>query len=277
MTLPDRWIISRLAATSAEVQRFTDRFEIGEAARIVQEFIWGEYCDWYIEAAKPRLYGKEGEDAKKTAQYVLWKGLDGALRLLHPFMPFITEEIWQMLPGSVGALINSHLPASAEALRDMAAEAEMGSMMELIRTIRNIKAEFGVASNKKVDAVFQGGDGELALVNRNMGLIRTLAGVENASTITPEAGKPAKAAAGVASGMGVFLPLEGMIDIGKEIERLKKEVAGIEKELAGVMGKLSNESFVSRAPESVVERERNKASELEAASIRFKARIEELS
>ena len=116
MTLPDRWIISKLAATSAEVQRFTDRFEIGEAARIVQEFIWGEYCDWYIEAAKPRLYGKEGEDAKKTAQYVLWKGLDGALRLLHPFMPFITEEIWQMLPGSAGALINSTLPPCGEKL-----------------------------------------------------------------------------------------------------------------------------------------------------------------
>ncbi len=276
LELVDRWILSRLAFISAEVQRFVDRFEIGEAARIVQDFIWGEFCDWYIEAAKPRLYGKGGDRAKKAAQRTIWQGLDGSLRLLHPFMPFITEEIWQMLPGSTGALIVSGLPAAENGLRDAEAESMMGFLMDTIRTIRNIKAEFGVASNKKVDAVFQGLAPDLGKIDANSGLIRTLAGVEGISLIGPDEPKPAKAAAGVASGLGIFLPLEGMIDIAKEMERLEKEVAGIEKELGAVASKLGNESFVSRAPQAVVERERMKLDELKSAEAMLKSRIEEL-
>jgi len=274
--LEDRWILSRLAFASAEVQRFVDRFEIGEAARTVQDFIWGEFCDWYIEAAKPRLYGRHGDESRKAAQYALWKGLDGSLRLLHPFMPFITEEIWQMLPGSSGALIVSGLPLSSESLRDSEAEAEVGMLTDVVRTIRNIKAEFAVASNKKVDAIFQGGGQDIDRIKSNMEFIRTLAGVEGASFISPGDSKPHKAAAGVSSGIGIFLPLEGMIDIGKETERLTREVAGIDKELAGVTAKLSNASFVSKAPEAVVERERTRSLELEAARAKLMARIEEL-
>ncbi|MBP7110709.1 MAG: valine--tRNA ligase [Firmicutes bacterium] len=276
LELADRWMLSRLAFTSAEVQRFVDRFEIGEAARVVQDFIWGEFCDWYIEAAKPRLYGKEGAKARKAAQRTIWQGLDGSLRLLHPFMPFITEEIWQMLPGSSGALIISGLPACEAGLRDAEAESSMAFLMDAIRTIRNIKAEFAVASNKKVDAVFQGLAPDLEKVWANSGLIRTLAGVEGIKLIGPEEQKPSKAAAGVVSGLGIFLPLEGMIDISKEIERLEKELAGIEKELASVSSKLANESFVSRAPQAVVDRERTKLDELRSAEAKLKSRIEEL-
>jgi len=259
------------------MQRFIDRFEIGEAARTVQDFIWNEYCDWYIEAAKNRLYGKEGEEAKRTAQYVLYKGLEGALALLHPFMPFLTEEIWQMLPGTRQALICSSLPPSDSGQKAPDAEAEMGSVIEIIRTIRNIKAEFGVASNKKVDAIFQAEEPALSPVSRNEGLIRMLAGVDKLTMLSPTQGKPKKAAAGVASGIGVFLPLEGMIDVSREIERLSKEVANLTNELSGISAKLSNESFLKKAPQAVVERERTRASEIEEASGKLKLRIKELS
>ncbi len=277
LELPDRWILSRLATASSEAQRYVDRFEIGEAARVVQDFIWGEFCDWYIEAAKPRLYGKKGDTAKQTAQNVAWRGLDGALRLLHPFMPFITEEIWQMLPGSTGALISSSLPDKSEEARDAEAEQDMGSLMEAIRIIRNIKAEFGVATNKKVDAIFQGGEDALRAFSSNSDLISTLAGLDGFSTITPESPKPQKAAQGVATGISIFLPLEGMIDISKELERLEKEASAQARELEGVKAKLSNESFVSRAPQAVVDRERSKAEELQASLSKIRARIIELS
>lgn len=277
MELVDRWMLSRLAFTSAEVQRFVDRFEIGEAARITQEFIWGEYCDWYIEAAKPRLYGKLGDKARRAAQYALWKGLDGSLRLLHPFMPFITEEIWQMLPGSSGALIASSLPSSDERLRDLEAEAAMSLVMDSVRAIRNMKAEFGVATNKKVDVVFQGTDEDLARVEGNMGMLATLAGVESHSLILPGSPKPHKAAAGIAAGLSIFVPLEGVIDIAKELDRLTREVSSMEKELAVVVAKLNNEAFVSRAPQAIVDRERAKAEELASSSKKLKARMEELA
>lgn len=277
LELPDRWILSRLAVASFEAQRYVDRFEIGEAARVVQDFIWGEFCDWYIEAAKPRLYGKKGDAAKVTAQYVAWKGLDGALRLLHPFMPFITEEIWQMLPGSTGALICSPLPERSGEARDAAAEQDMGMLMEAIRIIRNIKAEFGVATNKKVDAMFQGGEDALRAFSSNSDLISTLAGLDSFSTLSPEDAKPQKAAQGVASGISIFLPLEGMIDIAREMERLEREAGSQAKELESVRAKLSNESFVSRAPQAVVDRERSKAEELAASLSKIRARIEELS
>jgi len=260
-TLADRWILSRYAKTAAEVTANLEKYELGEAARSLYEFIWSEYCDWYIETAKARLYDKEDTTGRATAQYVLWYVLENTLKLLHPFMPFISEAIWQHLPHEGASIVRAAWPSAEEALLDDRAEAAMGAVMETIKAIRNMRAEVNVPPGRKSEVILLAAAEWQEVLAANAQYIRMLAAAEPVTVLPQTAAKPENAMAAVVSGVEVYLPLKGLIDVEKEKARLNKEREGLEKELARVGGKLANESFVTKAPAEVIEKERAKERE----------------
>ena len=263
-TLADKWILSRYNQTVSDVTRNLERFELGEAGIAIYEFIWNEFCDWYIELSKARLYNKEDSRARQTAQSVLCYVLENTLKLLHPFMPFITEEIWQHIPHEGDSIIVASWPVEQTTLTDKKAELNMEIVMETIKAIRNMRAEVNVAPGRKSEAILQLASAELVeLFELNASYVKTLAAVEplNVSLTTPE--KPENAMAAVVSGVEIYMPLKGLIDVDKETARLNKELLTLDKELARVSGKLSNEGFVAKAPPDVIEKEKAKQQEFE--------------
>ena len=260
-TLADRWILSRCQKTAAGVTQNLEKFELGEAGRMIYEFIWSEFCDWYIELAKGRLYEKDaaGERSKKTAQYVLSYVLERTLRLLHPFMPFLTEEIWQRVPHEGRSVMIAPWPEADESLVDETAEREMASIMEVIVRIRNMRAEVDAAPGKKSEVIVYFADKSLAPVfSAHAAYLAALAQAEPLTVLEDGAAKPENAMAAIAAGVEVYLPLKGLIDVEKERARLEKELANLAGEEKRLGGKLANEGFVKKAPPAVVEKEREK-------------------
>ena len=261
-TLADKWILSRLAHTEKEVTDLLGRFELGEAGRLVYEFIWGEFCDWYIELAKPRLYNKENAEERATAQHVICEALSSSMKLLHPYMPFITEEIWQCLPHEGDSIMVAAWPESDEQLFDAEAEAAMNAIMEAIKAIRNMRAEVNVAPGKKVPAILLVADELQQVVADNQSYIKLMASVDELSILPAGGDKPENAMAAVTKGIEVYLPLKGLIDVEKETQRLNKELDGMTKEIGRIEGKLNNAGFLAKAPAEVVEKEKTKAQEI---------------
>jgi valyl-tRNA synthetase len=273
-TLADKWILSRYAKTVNEVTRNLERFELGEAARLLYEFIWNEYCDWYIEMAKARLYNKEATEARGTAQYVLWYVLENTLKLLHPFMPFITETIWQHLPHEGQSIIIAHWPTDSSTFINEDIEQQMNTMMETIKSIRNMRAEVNVPPGKKSEVILQIAAGELQQVfANNLQYLKTLAAAEPIQLVGTEEAKPENAMTAVVSGVEIYLPLKGLIDIEKESARLNKELASLDKEIARIDGKLSNEGFVAKAPAEVIAKEKAKAGEYQEKQTAIRERL----
>ena len=263
-TLADKWILSRYNQTVSDVTRNLERFELGEAGRAIYEFIWNEFCDWYIELSKARLYNKEDSRARQTAQSVLCYVLENTLKLLHPFMPFITEEIWQHIPHEGDSIIVASWPVEQTTLTDKKAELNMEIVMETIKAIRNMRAEVNVAPGRKSEAILQLASAELVqLFELNASYVKTLAAVEPLNVSLTTAEKPENAMAAVVSGVEIYMPLKGLIDVDKETARLNKELLTLDKELARVSGKLSNEGFVAKAPPDVIEKEKAKQQEFE--------------
>ena len=275
LTLADRWILSRYDRVVAEVTRQLERFDLGEAARALYDFIWSELCDWYIELVKPRLYGKEGEEERRGAQAVLYHVLAGSLKLLHPFMPFLTEAIWQYLPGASRTIMLESWPESGQ-MEDPEGEAAMTAIMDVIRAIRNIRGEKGVAPGKKISAILFMDEEESPLIRDNLAYVKLLAGVESLEQCPRDAAKPAKAIAAVAAGIEIYLPLADLVDLEEEKRRLGKELDQAREELARSQAKLANESFISKAPPAVVEKERAKHSELQQKIEVLTARLAEI-
>ncbi|HZK37608.1 MAG TPA: valine--tRNA ligase [Clostridia bacterium] len=257
-TLADKWIISRLNNVVKEITENMDKFELGLAVQKLYDFIWSEYCDWYIELVKPRLYGEE-IDEKRVAQYTLTYVLENILKLLHPFMPFITEEIWQNLPTTQGSVIVAQWPEYKESEVYTAEEKDMELIMDAIKNIRNIRAEMNVASSRKAKLIVLTEDKNTAkIISENAKYFMTLASV---SEIEPAGNRdkiPKDAVSTVIEGAELFLPLEELIDFEKEIERLEKERSKLESEIKRVVGKLSNEGFVGKAPARLVDEEKQK-------------------
>ncbi|HEY3426015.1 MAG TPA: valine--tRNA ligase [Negativicutes bacterium] len=261
-TLADRWLLSRYTKTVNEVTRNLERFELGEAARLLYEFIWNEYCDWYIEMAKARLYNKEDVGGRTTAQYVLWHVLQNTLKLLHPFMPFITETIWQHLPHEGVSIMVADWPQEQAEFVDECSEQNMNIIMDTIKAIRNMRAEVNVPPGKKSEVILHIASSELqAVLTANIQYLKTLGSAEPVTIATSLQDKPENAMTAIVSGVEVYLPLRGLIDVAKETARLNKEVETINKELARIEGKLANSSFVAKAPAEVIEKERSKAIE----------------
>ncbi|HHX50948.1 MAG TPA: valine--tRNA ligase, partial [Clostridia bacterium] len=278
LELADRWILSRLNKVIEQVTQNLERYELGEAGRILYEFIWDEFCDWYIELVKPRLYGKKTPTARKTAQYVLWFVLSRTMQLLHPFMPFITEEIWQKLPHEGPTLMIHNWPETEKELSAPEEEERMYLLMEIIRTIRNLRAEMNVPPGKKAEVLLV-----VTEEDHYQELKEGLPYVEQLGAADPvylrvEVGeKPARALTGIVGGVEIFLPLAGLIDIEVETGRLEKELQTLAGELKRLEGKLNNEGFLVKAPAEVVSKERSKKEELLLKEKALRARLSMLS
>lgn len=261
-TLADKWILSRLQDTVKDVTGLLERFELGEAGRAIYDFIWSEVCDWYIEIAKPRLYNEEAAAERATAQHVLATVLVSAMKLLHPYMPFITEEIYQCLPHEAESIMISKWPVADESLVDPEAERGMNAIMDSIKAIRNMRAEVNANPGKKIPAIMLVSEDLREVVANNDSYIKLLGGIDNLELRPLNGEKPENAMAAVVTGIEVYLPLAGLIDVEKETQRLSKELAAMEKDLQRAGGKLNNAGFLAKAPEDVIAKERAKYEEL---------------
>jgi valyl-tRNA synthetase len=274
-SVADKWILTRLNETIETVTRLSDRYEFGEVGRALYNFIWDDFCDWYIEMAKLPLYG-EDEAAKKTTRSILAFVLDNTMRLLHPFMPFITEEIWQNLPHQGESITIASWPQVDPALTDREAAEEMKLLVEVIRAVRNIRSEVNTPLSKKVDMFLKAKDEKtLGTLENNRGYIVRFCNPENLE-IGLEVNAPEKAMTAVVTGLEIIMPLEGLINIDEEIARLQKEKEKLEKEVERVQRKLANEGFVKKAPEKVIEEERAKEKDYVEKRAAVEARINEL-
>ncbi|MDQ0269998.1 valine--tRNA ligase [Cytobacillus purgationiresistens] len=274
-SVADKWILTRLNETIETVTRLSDRYEFGEVGRVLYNFIWDDFCDWYIEMAKLPLYG-EDEAVKKTTRSVLAHVLDQTMRLLHPFMPFITEEIWQNLPHEGESITIAAWPTVREDLSDKGAAEEMKLLVEVIRSVRNIRAEVSTPMSKKINMMIKAKDAETAaILNKNQGYIERFCNPEEL-TIAIEISAPDKAMTAVVTGAEIILPLEGLINIEEEIARLQKEWDKLNKEVERVQKKLGNEGFMKKAPDNVIEEERAKEKDYAEKRAAVEARMKEL-
>ncbi|WP_422486818.1 valine--tRNA ligase [Gudongella sp. DL1XJH-153] len=254
----DKWILTRLNTVIGEVQDNMDKYEIGLAGQRMYDFIWEDYCDWYIEMVKSRLYGDD-KDSSRTAQNVLVVVLMETLKLLHPFMPFITEEIWQHLPENSEALIVESWPVADSSFIFEKEAEEIEFIKRAIKGIRNARAEMNIVPSKKSKLIFVLDDKtKEAVIEKGKLKFMTLASAEDIMFIDDKKSLGEDNISVVLDGCEIYLPLSDLIDFDKEIERLEKEKAKLEDEIKRVKSKLSNEGFVSKAPAKVVEEEKAK-------------------
>ena len=266
LTDEDKWILSAINSAAEEITANMERFELALASQKVYDLIWNNYCDWYIEFVKGRLYGEDEAD-KKAARRVLVICLKDLLKMLHPFMPFITEEIWSALPAVPsekteenpdGFLIRQAWPAVSAERSFPEEEAEINTAMEAIRVIRNIRNEAGTVPSRKVNAMVLAEGLTEEQLARTERLIRTQAGVEELKFIHAREELEGEVMSGVLQGAEIFIRTDDLMDYRTEFERLQKEKKKLEGEVTRVEKKLSNQGFVSKAPEAVIAAEREK-------------------
>jgi valyl-tRNA synthetase len=268
LSLADRWIISRLQTAEADVTKAIDNYRFDQAANAIYDFVWNNYCDWYLELSKPVLTNENAsEAAKRGTRRTLVRVLEATLRLCHPFMPFITEEIWQTvapLAGQSGdTIMLQAYPVADKEKIDVDAVAEMEWVMEFITGIRSIRSQMNIPPKKALPVILKDtSDEDLSRLAANQDFLSRLANLE--SIIQLEGKAPASATALVGK-MEILIPLEGLIDKDAEIKRLDKEIAKLEKTIKQSAGKLSNENYTAKAPAEVVEKERTKLAEMEQA------------
>jgi valyl-tRNA synthetase len=262
LSLPDRWILSRLKRVTAATANSLDNYRFNEAASELYNFVWHEFCDWYLEAVKPALYGKQGESQKQAALQVLWHTLRDILILLHPFMPFVTEEIWHKLPGTQGSIMKAAFPSdrsdAAEILPDEHVESQMTLLIELISGIRNVRGEMNIPPSLDLEVLVQSKDQTTnETIERHQDVVINLARLK-ALNVATAVERPKSSATAVVDGATIFVSLEGIIDVAKESERLEKEINKLSNELAGVLKKLENDAFLKKAPAPVVNKVKEK-------------------
>jgi valyl-tRNA synthetase len=273
-TLVDRWIISRSNRLIGDVNRLMEAYQFGEAARQIQDFLWNEFCDWYIEMSKVRLSSNDIRE-QNTARQVLVYMLERSLRLLHPFMPFVTETLWQSLPHEGPALIAASWPQQGWV--DDESEALVTALMDVVRAIRNARAEYHIEAGKRIPAIVVAGD-KTTVFTRYKEALCTLAHLDGESVVIAESVDegPAQALTLVEGGVEVYLPLEGVIDLDAERQRIAEEMEELTQRIGELEIRLRNESFVTRAPEHVVERERQKRDESRERWMLLRDRLQQL-
>lgn len=274
-TAADRWILSRVNDITREMTENLERFETGVALQKIYEFIWEEFCDWYIELVKPRLYDREDE-TRLEARYVLNYVLGTSMKLLHPYMPFITEEIYLHLVNGDESIMISKWPEYRQDYHFPGDEKKIALIMDAIKSIRNIRAEMNVPPSKKTKIVFVAGTEQAAILKDAGRFFERLAGASEITVQDNKTGISPDAVAAIVAGTEIFIPLEELIDIEKEIERLDREKANLEKELERVNSKLGNEGFVAKAPENVIAGERAKRAKYMEMYEKVLERIESL-
>lgn len=274
-TLADRWILARLNETVAHVTNQFEKFEFGEAGRALYNFIWNDYCDWYIEMSKEIL--NEGtEEQKATTRSILTYVLDQTLRLLHPIMPFVTEEIWQHLPHEGESIVTADYPVVHDEFKDEVARTNMNRIIELIKAVRNIRSEVNRPLSKSVDIMIQANSEEIKeVLKANRSFIERFCN-PNELIIDTKVDVPTEVMTAVIQGAEIFLPLQGLVDIKEELSRLEKELEKWQSEIKRAQGKLSNKRFVDNAPEEVVQAERDKEVEYQNRYKAVEDQIEKL-
>jgi valyl-tRNA synthetase len=282
-TVADAWILSRLADLAARVDTGILTYEFGETARALYDFFWNEFCDWYIELAKGRL--AEGGDARLAVQRNLVFVLDRALRLLHPMMPFVTEEIWHQLPLSEADSAPSLMvaawpdPAGLAHWRDEAGthgELAIAAVKEVVTSVRGVRSRYSVAPRASVDVIVKASGRLARLVEAESDIIRSLAGV-GTLTVAADATKPAHSAVSVALGAEIFVPLEGLVDFAHERARVEKELAAVVMEMQRLAAKLGNAGFLAKAAPEIVEKDSARASALAEQAAKLEGQFAELS
>ena len=273
LEIEDKWILSKLNDVVREVCDNMDSYELGVAAGKIYDFIWDSYCDWYIELTKPRLNGDD-EESKLAAQKVLLYVLTEILKLVHPFMPFITEEIWQALPHEGEALMVERYPAYQEALNFPADEQNFEMVMNAIKAVRARRSEMNVPPSRKAHLLIA--TDKKAAFEAGLSYICKLAYASEVSVLDAAPESTAGMVSVVTDNARLFIPMAELVDLEKERARIEKELANAEKQLAGQIGKLSNQNFVTRAPEAVVNAEREKKAKLEALIENLKLSLENL-
>ena len=275
LTLPDMWILSRFQKAVEEISAHMESGDFGMAAQKIYDFAWNEFCDWYIELSKGRLMG-EDEAAKSNVRAVLLYVLEGLLKLLHPFMPFLTEEVYQHLPGAEGMLILAQWPEARAKFAFETQEQQMEGLMEIIRTIRNLRAEMNVQPSKRTHVTLipeAGWEDTLALAEP---FLQRLAWASDVAVATKEAAQMDKVVSAVCAAGEIRIPLGDLVDFAKEIARLEKEAANMANEIARADAKLNNPGFTGKAPAALVEQEREKLKTNQSMLTSLQQRIAEL-
>jgi valyl-tRNA synthetase len=265
-SVADRWIASRLTAATAAVRKALDGYRFNDAASAVYQFIWSELCDWYLEIAKRSLYQSADPVARAVTQRTLATTLEATLRLLHPFMPFISEEIWQRLPResrgrtkSPESIMVAAFPKAERGGRDAAAEREMAPVVAVVSAIRTVRSESRISPAVELTVTVACAPAKAARLRAAVPLIGALA--RASVTVAPRASRPPQSAHALADGADVFVHLEGVVDVGAERARLQKEIDRARKETSFLEGKLGRPDFVERAPAEVVARDRERLAE----------------
>ena len=262
-TLADKWILTRLNQTIGKVTELFEKFEFGEAGRLLYRFIWDDFCDWYIEMSKETLAGDD-EAAKLTTRSILVYVLDNTLRLLHPIMPFVTEEIWQSVPHVGESLVVATYPTVHPEQMDEKAAEEMEFLMDFIRSVRTVRNEMNTPLSKPINIIAKVSDAaHYAVLKENESYIARFSNPEE-FVYGEDVEAPSDAVTSVITGAEIYLPLAGLINIEDEIARLEKEAEKLQQEVDRVEKKLSNEKFVAKAPAAVVEAERAKGADYQA-------------
>ncbi len=271
----DKWILSRLQEAIRDVSDHMEDGDFGLAATKIYDFAWSEFCDWYIELSKSRLLGEDGE-SKDTVKAVLLYVLEALLKLLHPFMPFLTEQVYKYLPDSEGFLMLQKWPELREDLQFDEDERKMQGIMEIIRTIRNLRSEMNVAPSRRTRLMLMPGEGWKDTLEEGEGYFRRLAGAEQVELVTEREQITGKNVSAVVAAGELFIPLGDLVDFEKEIARLSKELEGLKKEIGRSQGMLKNPGFLAKAPAQLVQQEKDKLEAATAKMAALEGRIAEL-
>ena len=283
LSIADRWIISRLQLTESDVIHSLETYRFDHASQAIYDFVWNEYCDWYLELSKPVLNGESSAEAKRGTRHTLLNVLESILRLTHPMMPFITEEIWQRIVPLTDKLVNSDnneatimlqpYPEPEQNKMDKAAEDDVSWIKAVIIAIRNIRGEMDISPAKKLNVLLHNGNStDLERLQRFESFLSTLAKLESITWLPAEETPPASATQ-LVNKMEVLVPIAGIIDKAAESQRLNKEIEKIIKELGRLQGKLNNEKFISKAPEEIVTAEKQKLAAAQAANLKLEEQL----
>jgi valyl-tRNA synthetase len=271
----DKWILSRLQEAIRDVSEHMEDGDFGLAATKIYDFAWSEFCDWYIELSKSRLLGEDGE-SKETVKAVLLYVLENLLKLLHPFMPFLTEQVYKYLPDTEGFLMLQSWPEIRDELNYAEDEQKMQGIMEIIRTIRNLRSEMNVAPSKRTRLMLLPAEGWTETLRSGDGYFRRLAGASESTLLQDRNEVKEKTVSAVTAAGELFIPLGDLVDFEKEIARLGKELDNLRKEINRSRGMLNNQGFISKAPAQLVQQEREKLEAAEAKEKALENRIAEL-
>ena len=280
LDLIDRWILSRMNATIRDVRKNLDRFRLSAAAKNLYDFIWRDYCDWFVELSKPRLYDSDNADQQAAVRNVLAYVLDNILRLLSPYMPFLTEETWhrvrEMADDSGQTITTQKFPEADEDRIDEHLEKKMDSIQHVVSTIRSTRAEMNVPPSKRADVYIRIDNGDLlSVIEDYSDYIRNLARIENLY-VGQAIKRPSQSASAVIRGAEIYIPLAGLIDIDTEKKRIDKELEKVKKQLEKTTKKLGNMEFVRQAPRDVVEKEKNKKKDFEQIIDKLNKNLEQI-